>query len=174
MLTDSGLQQFILEDAQNVQLADPALRDKVGQALLAIQANRAKGSRTLDLSTRGQGRRTVRVAYIVMAPVWKASYRLTLPTDAAAPKAALQGWATVENLSGQDWKDIELTLVSGRPVAFHQALYEAYYVTRPEVPVEVAGRLNPFIDRGGVEAADVKRAPMGIPRRLPRRRLRLR
>jgi hypothetical protein len=158
VLTDSGLQQFILEDAQNVQLTDPALRDKVGQALLAIQANRAKGTRTLDLSTRGEGRRTVRVAYIVTAPVWKASYRLTLPADASAPKAALQGWATVENLSGQDWKDIELILVSGRPVAFHQALYEAYYVTRPEVPVEVAGRLNPYIDRGGVEAADVKRS----------------
>ena len=90
--------------------------------------------------------------------MWKASYRLTLPGDAAAPKAALQGWATVENLSGQDWKEVELTLVSGRPVAFHQALYEAYYVTRPEVPVEVAGRLNPYIDRGGVAASEVRRA----------------
>jgi len=43
--------------------------------------------------------------------------------------------------------------VSGRPVAFHQALYEAYYVTRPEVPVEVAGRLMPNVDRGGVNLA---------------------
>jgi hypothetical protein len=158
LFTQSGLQQFILEDAENLQFADPALRDKIGQALHAIQDNRAKEARTLDLSARGQGKRTVRVAYIVAAPVWKASYRLTLPADAAAPKAALQGWATVENLSGQDWKGVELTLVSGRPVAFHQALYEAYYVSRPEVPVEVAGRLNPFIDRGGVMAADVKRA----------------
>src|SRR3954469_10274679 len=107
---------------------------------------------------RGQGKRTVRVAYIVTVPVWKASYRLTLPADATPPKAALQGWATVENLSGQDWKGVELTLVSGRPVAFHQALYDAYYVTRPEVPVEVAGRLNPYIDRGAVAMADARRA----------------
>jgi hypothetical protein len=167
LFTDSGLQQFILEDAENLQFADPALRDKIGQALLAIQANRAKDARTLELSARGQGRRTVRVAYIVTAPVWKASYRLTLPADHAAPKAALQGWATVENLSGQDWKGVELTLVSGRPVAFHQALYEAYYVSRPEVPVEVAGRLNPYIDRGGVEVADVKRAAPPPPQAPP-------
>ncbi|HYD07847.1 MAG TPA: DUF4139 domain-containing protein, partial [Reyranella sp.] len=159
LFTDNGIQQFILEDAENLQFADAALRGKISEALLAIQANRAKDARTLELSARGQGRRTVRVAYIVTAPVWKASYRLTLPADPMAPKAALQGWATVENLSGQDWKNVELTLVSGRPVAFHQALYEAYYVTRPEVPVEVAGRLNPFIDRGGVTAAEVKRAP---------------
>jgi hypothetical protein len=152
LLTDRGLQQFILEDAENLQFADPALRDKVAQALLAIQANRAREARTLELATRGQGKRTVRVAYIVEAPVWKASYRLTLPADPAAPRAALQGWATVENMSGQDWKDVELTLVSGRPVAFRQALYEAYYVTRPEVPIEVAGRLIPGVDRGGVEA----------------------
>src|SRR6266851_4263043 len=159
LLTDRGLQQFILEDAENLQFADAALRDKVAQALLAIQTNRAKDARTLELSTRGQGKRTVRVAYIIEVPVWKASYRLTLPGDPAAPRAALQGWATVENLSGQDWKDIELTLVSGRPVAFHQALYEAYYVQRPEIPVEVAGRLMPGVDRGGVEAERAKAAP---------------
>ena len=152
LLTDRGLQQFILEDAENLQFTDPALRDKIGQALLAIQTNRTKEARTLELATRGTGKRTVRVAYIVEVPVWKASYRLTLPGDATAGRAALQGWATVENLSGQDWKDVDLTLVSGRPVAFHQALYDAYYVKRPEVPVEVAGRLMPVIDRGGVEA----------------------
>src|SRR5882757_266686 len=157
LLTDRGLQQFILEDAENLQFADAALRDKVAQALLAIQSNRAKDARTLELATRGQGKRTVRVAYIVEVPVWKASYRLTLPGDPAA-RSALQGWATIENLSGQDWKDIELTLVSGRPVAFHQALYDAYYVKRPEVPVEVAGRLMPGIDRGGVEAERQKAA----------------
>src|SRR4030095_12934771 len=142
--------QFILEDAENLQFADAALREKVSNALLAIQTNRAKDARTIELSARGQGQRTVRVAYIVEAPVWKASYRMTLAADPTAARSALQGWATIENLSGQDWKDIELTLVSGRPVAFHQALYEAYYVTRPEIPVEVAGRLMPNIDRGGV------------------------
>lgn len=171
LFTDNGIQQFILEDAENLQFADPALRDKIGQALLAIQSNRAKDSRTLELSARGKGKRLVRVAYIVAAPVWKASYRLTLPGDPNAPKADLQGWATVENLSGQDWKNVELTLVSGRPVAFHQALYEAYYVTRPEVPVEVADRLNPNVDRGGVAVAEAQHerafgkpaAPMPAP-----------
>ena len=32
---------------------------------------------------------------------------------------------------------------SGSPVTFRQALYEAYYVARPEVPVEVFGRVLP-------------------------------
>jgi hypothetical protein len=97
-----------------------------------------------------------------------------LPADPAAPRASLQGWATVENMSGQDWKDVDLTLVSGRPVAFHQALYEAYYVTRPEVPVEVAGRLMPNVDRGGVQLeAQAKSAAGSVPqpadRAMPQR-----
>ncbi|MBS0224248.1 MAG: DUF4139 domain-containing protein [Proteobacteria bacterium] len=153
LLTGQGLQQFVLEEAENLQFTDPALRDKVGQALLALQSNRAKDARTLDLSIRGDGKRNVRVAYIVAVPVWKASYRLTLPPDAGTPRSGLQGWATIENLSGRDWKDVELTLVSGRPVAFHQALYEAYYAHRPEMPIEVAGRLTPSMDRGAVAMA---------------------
>jgi hypothetical protein len=159
LLTEQGLQQFVLEDAENLQFADVGLREKVAKALSAIQSNRAADSRTLELSTKGQGKRAVRVAYIVSVPVWKASYRMTLPADAAASKAALQGWATIENMSGQDWKGIELTLSSGRPVAFHQALYEAYYVTRPEIPVEVAGRLMPNVDRGGVAAKAMPPVP---------------
>ena len=166
LMTDRGLQQFILEDAEDLQFSDAVLRDKIGQALLALSSNRARDARTLELSTRGEGKRTVRVAYIVEAPVWKASYRLTLPADATAPKAALQGWATVENLSGQDWKDVELTLVSGRPVAFRQALYNAYYVNRPEIPVEVAGRLMPNVDRGGV-AMKTAAAPPPPPMPAP-------
>ncbi len=170
LFTGLGLQQFILEDAENLQFADAALRDKVAQALVAIQGNRAKDARTIELSARGTGKRTVRVAYIVEAPVWKASYRLTLGADPTAARSALQGWATIENLSGQDWKDVELTLVSGRPVAFRQALYNAYYVTRPEVPVEVAGRLMPSVDRGGVLADQrSKSSPPPMPAPAPYR-----
>ena len=39
LLTDRGLQQFILEDAENLQFTDAALRDKVGQALMADPKN---------------------------------------------------------------------------------------------------------------------------------------
>ncbi|MEO8560360.1 MAG: hypothetical protein ABI439_14910, partial [Rhodospirillales bacterium] len=47
-------------------------------------------------------------------------------------------------------KNVDLTLVSGRPVTFRQALYEAYYVERPEVPLEVLGRILPRADQGEV------------------------
>ncbi|MBX3501157.1 MAG: DUF4139 domain-containing protein [Alphaproteobacteria bacterium] len=163
MMTDKGLQQFVLEEAENLQFADPALREQVQRALAAVANNRAKDARTIELTSKGKDRRTVRVAYIVSAPLWKASYRLTMPSDDAATKAQLQGWAVVENLSGQDWKNVELTLVSGQPVMFRQALYRAYYVDRPEAPVEVVGRLLPNVDQGQTPYPPPPPAPASAP-----------
>jgi hypothetical protein len=44
-----------------------------------------------------------------------------------------------------------LTLLSGNPVTFRQSLFESYYVARPNVPVEVAGRVLPKPDTGSIE-----------------------
>ncbi|MGE0424478.1 MAG: DUF4139 domain-containing protein [Reyranellaceae bacterium] len=167
MMTGSGLQQFVLEEAESLQFADPALREQVQRALAALANNRAKDARTIELTSKGKDKRTVRVAYIVSAPLWKASYRLTIPADDAATKAQLQGWAVIENLSGQDWKNVELTLVSGQPVMFRQALYRAYYVDRPEVPVEVVGRLLPNVDHGQTPYAPPPPPPPPRPTMAP-------
>ncbi|HEX2891024.1 hypothetical protein, partial [Vineibacter terrae] len=78
-------------------------------------------------------------------------------------KAHLQGWAVVENMSGQDWKDVDLTLVSGHPVAFRQALYQSYYVDRPYVPVDIVGRLMPKTDQGAVAATVPPPPPAPAP-----------
>lgn len=148
LATEAGLQQLILEDAQSVKFADPALQAQVDKALAALSVAHARDRRSLTITSNGQGTRTVRVAYVVAAPLWKTSYRLTLPSDLESTQSRLQGWAVIENMSGQDWKDVELTLVSGSPVTFRQALYASYYVDRQEVPVEVVGRILPNVDTG--------------------------
>lgn len=153
VVTAAGLQQAILEDADSVAFTNPALQAQVEKALAALSEHRAKDRRQFILTTRGTGARTVRVGYVVATPLWKGTYRLTLPADPAAAKARLQGWAVLENMSGRDWQNVELTLLSGNPVSFRQAIYGAYYVARPEVPVEVAGRILPKPDTGTTVAA---------------------
>jgi len=150
VMTESGLQQFVLEDVDAIAFADPALQHQVDAALERIAAYRAGGRRQLTLSTHGAGSRTVRVGYVVAMPLWKASYRLSLPPDPAGRTARLQGWAVLENFSGRAWQDVELTLVSGNPVTFRQALYESYYVPRPTVPVESGSHVLPSPDTGTV------------------------
>src|SRR5207248_5596655 len=142
----------VLQDVDAVAFADPELQRQVGTALQRIAAYRTTGRRQLSLQTRGSGTRSVRVGYVVAVPLWKASYRLSLPADAQAGTARLQGWAVLENFSGRAWQDVELTLLSGNPVTFRQALYESYYVPRQTVPVESGGHVLPPPDTGTVAA----------------------
>jgi hypothetical protein len=150
VMTQSGLQQFALQDVDAIAFADSALQRQVEAALSRIAAYRAGGRRQLTLTTHGAGPRNVRVGYVVGMPLWKASYRMSLPSDTTAQTARLQGWAVLENFSGRAWQDVELTLLSGNPVTFRQALYESYYVPRPMVPVESGSRVLPPPDTGTV------------------------
>lgn len=154
ILTDSGLRQTTVRDLDTVEFADPALQGKIKTALSRLAAYHAQGRRQLTLTTHGSGKRNVRVGYVVGMPLWKATYRLSLPSDPNAGNAKLQGWAVLENFSGQAWQDVELTLLSGNPVTFRQALYESYYVPRPSVPVESGGRVLPPADTGAVAGFD--------------------
>jgi hypothetical protein len=67
--------------------------------------------------------------------VWKATYRL----DLGGEKPLLQGWAVVDNDSNSDWNDVELSLLTGKPVSFIQDLYSPYHTNRPKLPLAIAG-----------------------------------
>lgn len=148
LMTAAGVSQFILEEADSLSFTDPTLQSAVDKALTALAAQGGRDSRVLTLQAPGEGERTVTVAYVVETPLWKTSYRLTLPSQQGegGGSAELQGWAILENMSGEDWENVELTLVSGNPVTFRQALYDSYYVDRAAVPVEVVGRVLPPVD----------------------------
>jgi hypothetical protein len=145
LLGTEGMRQFVLEDADSVQVADPALRARIGQALDSLRRQANQSVRHVTLRSTGDGQRTVRVGYVTAAPLWKASYRLVLPAKDGDP-AHLQGWAVLENQSGANWDGIALTLQYGNPVTFRQAIYQSYFVQRPEVPVEILGRVLPSVD----------------------------
>src|SRR5690606_38589027 len=65
----------------------------------------------------------------------------------------LQGWAIVENTSPTDWKNVALTLTSGSPVTYQQALYPSYFVQRPVLPLPIPNTIAPRIDRGVMRQA---------------------
>ena len=158
LMTADGLQQIILEETDAVQFVDAALQAQLDTALEAVALHNTPDRRALEVRVAGTGERRVRVGYVIEAPLWKTSYRLTMEGTQTADVAAMQGWAILENLSGEDWQDVDLTVVSGNPVTFRQALYQSYFVFRPEIPVEVLGRVLPPADVGAVQAEMAARA----------------
>jgi len=147
LMTPAGLTQAILEEVTELRFTDPQTRQQIERLLAGLIENRAKDRRTLSVGFMGEGTRDVAISYVVAAPVWKTAYRIVLPKQGSKDaKARLQGWAVVENLTGSDWKDVDLTLVSGDPVALRQPLYTALFANRPEVPVSTGTRVVPRRD----------------------------
>src|SRR5205814_2861184 len=95
--------------------------------------------KAVSLVFTGEGKRPVKVSYVVENPIWKTSYRLVLKDG----KPYLQGWAVVENPSDEDWNNVRLSLVSGRPISFQMDLYQPLYVPRPVVEPELFASLRP-------------------------------
>ncbi len=145
LLSPQGIQQFLLEDVDSMQVTDQALRNRIDRAVASLRREASQSVRHITLRSGGNGHRTVRVGYVAGAPLWKTSYRLVLPATDGEP-ARLQGWAVLENQSGTEWNDVALTLQYGNPVTFRQAIYRSYFVQRPDVPVEILGRILPDVD----------------------------
>jgi hypothetical protein len=51
--------------------------------------------------------------------------------------------AIVDNTVGEDWNDVELSLVAGAPHSFIQQLSEPYYGRRPVVDLPESVQLSP-------------------------------
>jgi len=169
LLTGEGgasIRSMPLDDVRDLVLEDARLREELAKALAALAQARDQDKKPVTIRFSGQGDRRVRIGYVVETPVWKTSYRLLLSQPAAAgaaggaeakdPKAAtegaLQGWAIIENQTDNDWNDVELSLVSGRPISFIQDLYQPLYIPRPLVQPELYASLRPQTYEGGLNA----------------------
>jgi hypothetical protein len=141
IVTDSGeMRSFELSPAVRVRLAERDLRQEVGRYLDVIGSTREQDVRNMVISSTGSGERRLFVSYISEVPIWKSSYRLVFPDKG---KPLLQGWAIVDNTIGEDWRNVELSLVAGAPQSFIQELSQPYYGQRRVVPLPSNVLLEP-------------------------------
>jgi hypothetical protein len=147
VVSDSGETRSIeLTPATSVRLLDTALHTDVTRYLQLLDANRSQGLRHLTLQDNGTGSRELRLSYISEVPIWKSTYRI-LFTDAAKSSttqtATLQGWSVVDNTTGADWINVQLSLIAGAPQSFIQPLSQPIYSRRPEIPIAQEAQLTP-------------------------------
>lgn len=151
VFSGASIEQFILEEAEGLEFKDARLGEQVSDALVALRTAQDRTGRDISIQLADGGKRKVRIGYVAETPVWKAAYRLTLPKP-GEDKARLQGWVVLENMTGNAWKDVEVTLSSAAPVTFRQALYDPYYVTRQLIAPPVSRSALPRGDQGQVLA----------------------
>src|SRR5262245_27777576 len=141
LLCSDGVRRVPLERVQRVRFLDQTLEDEFRRALSVLSAGRSDQRRLVSVNLRGEGKRKVKIGHVADTPIWKATYRLVL--DNKEKKPTLQGWAIVENTTEEDWKDVRVILVSGRPITFQMDLAQQLFMPRPKVEPEVFASLRP-------------------------------
>ena len=150
VLDNAGqLRSFNMDDIQAVSFLDDQLNRDVQRYLKTLFGTHRRDEKTLSIESLGQGSRELLVGYVTEAPVWKATYRIVLPEDSDEDDIFLQGWAIVDNVSAEDWTNVELSLVSGLPISFVQNLYDPHFKKRPVVEVEEEMALAPSVPQRG-------------------------
>jgi hypothetical protein len=166
VVTDTGeLRAVDLTPAVRVRVVERDLRQEIGRYLDLVGSTREQDVRSLLISTTGAGDRQLFVSYISEVPVWKSTYRLVLPAKGAP---LLQGWAIVDNTIGEDWRNIDLSLVAGAPQSFIQQISQPYYARRPVVPMPTNVQLAPqthqaTLQQGVTENVIVSNVPPAAP-----------
>src|SRR5262245_56993882 len=91
-----GMRSVKLADVTRVRFLNPVMENEVRRALEILALSHDTQKKAVSLVFSGEGKRPVKVSYVVENPIWKTSYRLVLGKDG---KPYLQGWAVVENSS---------------------------------------------------------------------------
>jgi hypothetical protein len=143
LITDNGEVRTVdLNPSTSVRIVDHDLQLEVGKYLALVASAREQDVRRMTVSTAGTGERNLYVSYISEVPIWKTTYRIVLPSK-PGKKPLLQGWAIIDNTVGEDWNDVDLSLVAGAPHSFIQQLSEPYYGRRPIIPLPESVALSP-------------------------------
>jgi hypothetical protein len=165
IVSDSGeVRVFDLTPSTSVRVAEKEVNEEVGKYLGLVASTRDQDVRRMTISTAGDGERKMLVSYISEVPVWKSTYRIVIPSDG---KPLLQGWAIVDNTVGEDWKNVELSLVAGAPQSFVQELSQPYYTRRPVVAMPQNAMLTPQTHEATMEEANAQASPTGVVGGVP-------
>jgi len=152
IVSDAGAAQTVeLTSKTQVLLLDPELHQDVTRYLQLLASTRAEGLRHLTLEADGTGAREIRLSYIGEVPIWKATYRILFSGDTGS--ATLQGWAVVDNTTGSDWNNVQLSLIAGAPQSFIQPISQPYYSRRPEIGLPQEAQLTPQTHESSDEVA---------------------
>ena len=114
------IRQIALDEATELHFTDEADRAAMARGLDALRAGSRALTLDVTLTSTETAPRDVTLGWLQPAPLWKTAWR----AEDGADGLVLTGWAVVENTTGQDWEDVDLTLATGAVQALQAQLYE--------------------------------------------------
>jgi len=148
---DGTLIRMPLASEMEVSFKDRGIVEMISRGLDAVSRDASGKLRTILLSIEGKGARDTMISYVIPAPAWKTSWRAELREDGSV---GLQAWAVVENATGRDWNEVDLTLTTGSPRTLQAELYASIWKDRERLKEEDPSlQPTPFADEFAVRNA---------------------
>jgi hypothetical protein len=130
LTSDGAMRWFPLADIRSVGPADAAARAALERAVGALAERSGEAQAAVSLAVRESG--DLAMGYLAEAPVWRVSYRLVFQDG----RARIQGWALVHNDTDEDWRNVQVELVEGRPQSFLFPFVTPRFRHRDVIPPE--------------------------------------
>jgi len=163
LLLDAGeVRMFDLSAMGGIKFLDPLLQRQFSEYLRALSQSRSKEKRSLYVDSTGTTSRNLTANYMTPSPVWKSSYRLVFTQN----EPTLEGWAIVDNTTDEDWNNVRLAVVSGRPISFISRLYEPRYRQRQVAELAEERTVGPVVYESAMQTAATAAPP---PAMMPKR-----
>ncbi len=80
------------------------------------------------------------LTYVTESPAWKPSYRVVVEPNG---KVMIEGWAIVDNTSGEDWKNVLVGVGSSSALAFRYDLWSVRQIERETLQAEARFAIAP-------------------------------
>ena len=112
---------------KSLTVADAKTGDPFPVSFPTRGAAGADGNVDMVIQLPSGGDHDLVLSYITEAPAWKPSYRLVVGDDG---KVKVQGWAIVDNTSGEDWNKVRLGVGSSSALSFRYDLRTVHTVHR--------------------------------------------
>ncbi len=146
IMDQSGeMRTFGTAEITAITFLDEKLNEDLDRYLRILFQEHQRNGKTVVITPQGDGPQEMMISFVTEVPVWKASYRIVIPEVQKEKNPFLQGWAIVDNVSGEDWEDVQLALVSGMPVSFIQELYAPRFKKRPELEMDDEAAVAPVV-----------------------------
>ena len=125
------LRVVAVSDISRITLRDRTLSFGLDQSL-DVSLNQGNWKPiAFEVRLTGSDEHRLLASYIIEMPQWKPAYRLVLDENGKSP--LLQGWAVVDNVSGEDWNQVQLSLVAGTPMSFIYDLHSPQFPKRVDL-----------------------------------------
>jgi outer membrane protein OmpA-like peptidoglycan-associated protein len=133
LLDGKKMEVVRLSQVRSVTLQDGDLALQFHRSLDATAGEGMFQQVAVEIRLAGASSHDLVVSYVVAAPMWKPTYRVVLPEPGAKSPALLQGWAVVDNTSGEEWTRVAMSLTSGAPIAFRYDLHTPREIPRSDL-----------------------------------------